>query len=310
MIYLERFRDDPLLLEAFESNLSEWVSGIKDPIPEDKPLHQQFEPLENIPESLERYWEISSRWPQIPLQGLYPDLLLDHEPGIFHLSDIGEIIHSSNNPEGYPEDPPPFLAFITGPGRAHGFGLRYDNKTSDWLLCEFKNREVQSITPFQPDHFMVDWGHRHFTCHEYWERSPGEFHTFADNANPIWNDGTNQYWHHHQGIWGRTFENQGKQEHIISVQSVEEISRIIGRELTPVAYITAPFVGTFYRSLERDAPPLVEIGTHVQPDTTVCIMEAVMVYNEITAEAEGIVSEVFVTDGTPVTYGQKMFRLT
>ncbi|MBN1857965.1 acetyl-CoA carboxylase biotin carboxyl carrier protein [Candidatus Bipolaricaulota bacterium] len=72
--------------------------------------------------------------------------------------------------------------------------------------------------------------------------------------------------------------------------------------------LPAPLVGTFYRRQVPDGPPLVEIGDRVQAGATLCIIEAMKVMNEITAERPGILRAVLVQDGDPVEFGQPLFR--
>lgn len=71
--------------------------------------------------------------------------------------------------------------------------------------------------------------------------------------------------------------------------------------------IVAPMVGTFYRSPKPDAPPFVSEGDLVQVGQTVCILEAMKLFNEITSEVAGRIVRVLVENGTPVEYGQPLF---
>ena len=64
--------------------------------------------------------------------------------------------------------------------------------------------------------------------------------------------------------------------------------------------VRAPMVGTFYRSPEPGAPPFVEIGQAVEPDTTVCIIEVMKLMNSIPAGARGVVTHVLAENGAPV----------
>jgi acetyl-CoA carboxylase biotin carboxyl carrier protein len=68
-------------------------------------------------------------------------------------------------------------------------------------------------------------------------------------------------------------------------------------------------IGTLYRRPSPDSDPFVEVGTAVEPDTVVCIIEAMKVMNEIKAEVKGMIAEVLVEDGKPVEYGQALFRI-
>ena len=68
--------------------------------------------------------------------------------------------------------------------------------------------------------------------------------------------------------------------------------------------VRAPMVGTFYRTPAPDAPPFVEAGQHVEPDTTLCIIEVMKLMNSITADTRGVVTEILVENGKHVEYGQ------
>jgi len=73
--------------------------------------------------------------------------------------------------------------------------------------------------------------------------------------------------------------------------------------------IPSPIVGTFYRSPSPNADPFVKIGSNVEPETVVCIIEAMKLMNEIQAEASGEVVKVYVENGQPVEYGQPLFGI-
>lgn len=73
--------------------------------------------------------------------------------------------------------------------------------------------------------------------------------------------------------------------------------------------IKSPMIGTFYRKPSPDADTYVEVGAVVEPDTVVCIVEAMKVMNEIKAEVKGTITEALVEDGKPVEYGQALFRI-
>jgi acetyl-CoA carboxylase biotin carboxyl carrier protein len=74
-----------------------------------------------------------------------------------------------------------------------------------------------------------------------------------------------------------------------------------------VLAITAPMVGTFYRSPSPDSAPYIEIGDRVEPGKTVCIIEAMKLFNEIESEIKGEVTKILVENGQAVEYGQKLF---
>ena len=68
-------------------------------------------------------------------------------------------------------------------------------------------------------------------------------------------------------------------------------------------------VGTFYTSSSPDVEPFVKVGDHVNQDTTVCIVEAMKVFNEIPAECSGQIVAVLVDNGDPVEFGQALFKV-
>src|SRR5215216_624882 len=71
--------------------------------------------------------------------------------------------------------------------------------------------------------------------------------------------------------------------------------------------IPSPIVGTFYRSSSPTAESFVKIGSNVEPETVVCIIEAMKLMNEIQAETTGEVVKIYVENGQPVEYGQPLF---
>lgn len=73
--------------------------------------------------------------------------------------------------------------------------------------------------------------------------------------------------------------------------------------------IKSPMIGTFYRAPSPESGNYVEIGTEVNPDTVVCIIEAMKVMNEIKAEAKGVITQVLVENAKPVEFGQALFKL-
>lgn len=75
------------------------------------------------------------------------------------------------------------------------------------------------------------------------------------------------------------------------------------------AFITSPFVGTFYRSPRPDQSAFVEVGDKVQAGQTVCIVEAMKLFNEIEAEFACTIEEVLVESGGAVEFGTKLFRV-
>jgi acetyl-CoA carboxylase biotin carboxyl carrier protein len=73
--------------------------------------------------------------------------------------------------------------------------------------------------------------------------------------------------------------------------------------------IPSPIVGTFYRSASPQAEPFVRIGSLVESETIVCIIEAMKLMNEIQAETAGEVVKIYVENGQPVEYGQPLFGI-
>lgn len=73
--------------------------------------------------------------------------------------------------------------------------------------------------------------------------------------------------------------------------------------------IPSPIVGTFYRSASPNADPFVKIGSNVEAETIVCIIEAMKLMNEIQAETAGEVVKIYVENGQPVEYGQPLFGI-
>jgi acetyl-CoA carboxylase biotin carboxyl carrier protein len=73
------------------------------------------------------------------------------------------------------------------------------------------------------------------------------------------------------------------------------------------ADIKSPMIGTFYRSSSPDSPPLVSVGDKVTKGQTVCIIEAMKLFNEIESEVSGTIVKVMVENSTPVEYDQTLF---
>ncbi len=73
--------------------------------------------------------------------------------------------------------------------------------------------------------------------------------------------------------------------------------------------IKSPMIGTFYRAPSPEAAPYIEVGSEVNPETVVCIIEAMKVMNEIKAEAKGVITQVMVENAKPVEFGQPLFKV-
>ena len=89
----------------------------------------------------------------------------------------------------------------------------------------------------------------------------------------------------------------------------EEAPEAGEEEDASVAYITSPFVGTFYQSPSPDSDPFVEVGAAIKPGQTLCIVEAMKLMNEIEADFPGTILEVLVENGTSVEFGQRLFKV-
>ena len=73
--------------------------------------------------------------------------------------------------------------------------------------------------------------------------------------------------------------------------------------------IKSPMIGTFYRSPSPESGAYVEVGSEVNPDTVVCIIEAMKVMNEIKAEVKGVITQALVENAKPVEFGQPLFKV-
>ena len=80
-------------------------------------------------------------------------------------------------------------------------------------------------------------------------------------------------------------------------------------EEVELAVVKSPIVGTFYRSSEPGAPAFVDVGDRVEKDQVLCIIEAMKLMNEITSEYEGEIVSVYVENGKPVQYGERLFAI-
>ncbi|MBD8070402.1 acetyl-CoA carboxylase biotin carboxyl carrier protein [Bacillus sp. PS06] len=94
------------------------------------------------------------------------------------------------------------------------------------------------------------------------------------------------------------------------VEAKQEATAVVASEETGkenLHKITSPMVGTFYSSPSPDSPVYAKAGDKVNPDTVVCIVEAMKLFNEIEAEVTGEIVEVLVENGQLVEYGQPLF---
>ena len=75
------------------------------------------------------------------------------------------------------------------------------------------------------------------------------------------------------------------------------------------AIVKSPIVGTFFRASEPGAPPFVDVGSSVKKGDVLCIIEAMKLMNEIDSEYSGEIVKVYVDNGQPVQYGERLFAI-
>ena len=73
--------------------------------------------------------------------------------------------------------------------------------------------------------------------------------------------------------------------------------------------IKSPMIGTIYRSPSPESAHYVEVGSEVNGETVVCIIEAMKVMNEIKAEVKGVITQIMAENGKPVEFGQPLFKV-
>jgi acetyl-CoA carboxylase biotin carboxyl carrier protein len=86
----------------------------------------------------------------------------------------------------------------------------------------------------------------------------------------------------------------------------DQNDRLDGIEL---AVVKSPIVGTFYRASEPGAPNFVEVGDSVRKGQVLCIIEAMKLMNEIESEYDGEIANIYVDNGLPVQYGERLFAI-
>ena len=89
----------------------------------------------------------------------------------------------------------------------------------------------------------------------------------------------------------------------------EPVGEAVEAEEANIHVITSPMVGTFYSKPNSDAESYVKIGDMVDNDTTVCIVEAMKVFNEIPAEVRGRIVAILVDNEEPVDHGKPLFKV-
>lgn len=73
--------------------------------------------------------------------------------------------------------------------------------------------------------------------------------------------------------------------------------------------VKSPIVGTFYRATEPGAKPLVSVGDTVRKGQVLCIIEAMKLMNEIDSEYDGEITSIYIENGQPVQYGERLFAI-
>jgi acetyl-CoA carboxylase biotin carboxyl carrier protein len=96
---------------------------------------------------------------------------------------------------------------------------------------------------------------------------------------------------------------------VASQPAVPAVAPVPAESEIELAVVKSPIVGTFYRSAEPGAASFVEIGSMVKKGQVLCIIEAMKLMNEIDSEYEGEVVNVYVENGQPVQYGERLFAI-
>jgi acetyl-CoA carboxylase biotin carboxyl carrier protein len=89
----------------------------------------------------------------------------------------------------------------------------------------------------------------------------------------------------------------------------DAVEPVIDQQAIELAVVKSPIVGTFYRTAEPGAPAFVEVGDMVRKGQVLCIIEAMKLMNEIESEYEGEVATIYVENGLPVQYGERLFAI-
>lgn len=96
---------------------------------------------------------------------------------------------------------------------------------------------------------------------------------------------------------------------VVTKNEIKIVSEEVKEEVVEGNIVKAPMVGTFYLKPAPDASPYVNVGEIVNKGTTLCIIEAMKLMNEIESEYDGKIAEVYVKDGEAVEYGKPLFRI-
>ena len=119
--------------------------------------------------------------------------------------------------------------------------------------------------------------------------------------------GTVQYWQAPPSGPGAGYPQWGHAPDAAGSEIEPGKSESADREDSGLVEIVSPMVGTLYRSPGEGADPFVTVGDTVEPDTVVCIIEAMKVMNEVKAEVNGVIEEILAQNAEPVEYNQVLF---
>tara|TARA_B100000965_G_C19537098_1_gene733875 strand:+ start:592 stop:1047 length:456 start_codon:yes stop_codon:yes gene_type:complete len=100
---------------------------------------------------------------------------------------------------------------------------------------------------------------------------------------------------------------ENTQVHNVEKSELTETKNDIDKSIPEGDSIKSPMVGTFYRAASPDSKPFVEKGKKVNKGDTVCILEAMKMMNQVTAEKDGVIVDILVEDAEPVEFGQTLF---
>ncbi len=117
------------------------------------------------------------------------------------------------------------------------------------------------------------------------------------------------------GLKIRLKKSSGQEEEVITTSQapkvLAEVAKEEGAQLEKqkLIEINSPMVGTFYRAASPESAPFVDVGSEIEPAEVICIIEAMKLMNEIKAEFKGKIKEILVENGSPVEFGQVLFRV-
>ena len=114
---------------------------------------------------------------------------------------------------------------------------------------------------------------------------------------------------YHEAADKNVAETQGVQN-TVPVQNIEQPENVSQKSDDQTgSLVTSPLVGTFYAAPSQDLPPYVQVGDKVKKGQVLAIVEAMKLMNEIESDFDGEIAEIYVENGQPVEYGQKLFRI-